>query len=456
MNNIFGNFKKVIGYNQQNSIITSNTPGIENNITDENNFSIKLLKEESKLLKEKYNQILKENELLKQSIFNSTNQNNSNISKIFTELKTAFFSYENNLETNKSIRDFKNFLFENMLLYNSVDNEDIDILNSFNISDKDWNNNKDIYLFKQNLLEKNIKDIMENVVVSNEFNKFINIHNLKQKNFLNEATPKNLSYSEQNIIKQINLDNKILSDVSLKNNINTSVEELLESQNFYKSSHNFENFNEKNKNILEKLISIEDKDNFFYKNNFCKGYENNNASQSEINSIHNFKSNTVNFRNKKISNDKNEVNFDKLLEKDDVIDFSNEKNFDKTFNLGDIKNSKNQNVNFNNIQDRDIKEEVYQDSIDLKDNLIKVTVNEKIIENLNQKKLKDDHKLFDENTLIKNLTKDENKTFKIQTLEEKHINININTNTPFNTPNNQCREESNLNLVSISSLGKLN
>jgi len=232
--NFLGNIKKVItSYSTTNENFPSNQNpdnlvGGEFNTTSQTNSTVNLLKEESKFLKDKYNEILKENELLKQSLFTNSNQSNSQITKIFKEFKSAFFSYDTNTEANKSIRDFKNFLFQNLLLYNSVEEEDIDYLNDIKITDNDWNKNKDIFIFKQNLLERNYNQLMENLIVSYEMNSF-----LKQNNLMEEQTFVNPSIEK----RQLNKDSISSFDNPIKNIHKSS----------FTSADKFSNVNEENK-----------------------------------------------------------------------------------------------------------------------------------------------------------------------------------------------------------------
>lgn len=330
---LFGNFRKVIGIkNQENN---QNLNGIETSINGENNSTINLLKEESKFLKDKCNSLLKENELLKDSIFTTGNESNSNLGKIFKEFKTAFFSNEPNEETNKSIRNFKNFMFQNLLLFNSIDDEDSDLLNSISISETDWSKNKDLFLFKQNLLERNYNCLMENLAVSSEFNKFLNEDNLNEKQI--EKT----DMENGSIVKDKNKQNFIEENISLTNKDN---------KNMHNNSKDFERVKEvkkkeKETNLLENLLldktleKMEEKEK--EKENPYRRKLNSSASIDfkEKDKFNSDKS-LINPENKNKAKDKNNtgINFDSLIDEDE-IDFNTIKNLNKNTNLIDSFNN---------------------------------------------------------------------------------------------------------------------
>ncbi len=364
--NIFGNIKKVIaGYSNPNETVNpsqnlSNLVGADYSIASENKSAIGILKDESKFLKEKYNQLLKENELLKQSIFTNSNQSNSQITKIFKEFKSAFFSYESNTETNKSIIDFKNFLFQNMLLYNSLEDEDIDALNALNITDSDWNNNKDIFIFKQNVLERNYNQLMENLLVSNDLNNFLKENDLVSDNrkarsnadLATENQEKQTRSANTNYETNINYNNSSFNTINSKSIENGKRSDNTKSSSDNKFYNSLANPNEKNdakkskSNILEDLIKDEDLNAEVVASIFSKSV-NEKIRASNENVIKPFSSNslsnnpralTISDNNIKQNSDKNSLKFDELLEPE--IEFTNMKEIIK----------KEVPVGFNNVK----------------------------------------------------------------------------------------------------------
>jgi hypothetical protein len=167
--------------NEEHATQYSNT----NYSVEDANQTIHVLKDESKMLKQRLNSLMKENELLKESIFNKEADNKSistQANKIFKEFKGAFFTHEKSQDLNKTLGEFKRFLFDNMLLYNNIEEEDVEQLNGIvNIEDDDWSKNKDVFIFKQNLLERNYRELFKNMQVANELNEYIQSRNLQPK-----------------------------------------------------------------------------------------------------------------------------------------------------------------------------------------------------------------------------------------------------------------------------------
>jgi len=409
--NILGNIKKVItSYSNPNDILNSNqnisnTQGSANSSETENNSTISLLKDESKFLKEKLNQLLKENELLKQSIFTNSNQNNSQITKIFKEFKSAFFSYDSNNETNKSIRDFKNFLFQNILLYNSVEEEDVDVLNAVNISDNDWNNNKDIFIFKQNLLERNYNHLMENLIVSNELNSFLKENNLvpdkettKFSSNDNQEKPSiNSNYNESNSNENKNTNsNKERSFESDRKSENTKII-------FQNKTNPFDNANDRDSskqaksNILEDLIKNDDLQTEAKASIFSKSNKERLKVDKENIIKPNFQAQAISDNNSKQNSNKTTLKFDELLEPD--MDFINIKdNLSREMSTNNINNI-NYNRNFS-----------IDDQSPIKSNIKSSTNTTEIISNILKDKKVDLQSLVKKTLTEKNPKKNENRS----------------------------------------------
>lgn len=130
---------------------------------------VDIMRDENKILKEKMKLLYEENEKLKQVMLlgEKETSKSSNINRLFKDFKTMLF--EN--KANQAITNFKQFLSEH-LIFNNIDEEDVDFFNSINISDSNWAESKHIYIFKQRLIEKNYRDMFKNAVISNELREF--------------------------------------------------------------------------------------------------------------------------------------------------------------------------------------------------------------------------------------------------------------------------------------------
>ena len=184
------------------------------NKENDNVSEIDIMKDENKILKDKLKCLFEENEKLKQTMTLEENETSkkSNINKIFKDFKQ--FLFEN--KANNSIQTFKHFLSEN-LIYSNIDEEDIDYLNTIDITDQNWIENKHIYKFKQRILEKNYKEMFKNAIIFNELKDYEKdkrnliekpIISIKQSTILktspNEIQSQNISVP---IIQSKNLNN---------------------------------------------------------------------------------------------------------------------------------------------------------------------------------------------------------------------------------------------------------
>lgn len=235
----FGNIKNAI--NKYAGPISGNDDldfAVESNSTED------ILREESRILKEKFNVLLRENELMKQSTFNSDkySSNSSQLGNFFKDFKTTFFSSE---KSDESMLDYKNFLLENKLLFENFDDEDSEFLSNVSITEDNWQKSKDFYIFKQKLLERNYRELFKNMQVANELNssyKFsnnknefsignaesktinnMNYDNNKSKNINQfESKPKTIQKESKNILESILLDE---GEQDTKNNFNKTPKE---------------------------------------------------------------------------------------------------------------------------------------------------------------------------------------------------------------------------------------
>ena len=120
---------------------------------------------ENKALKDNLDEKIKENKQLKNSILNS-NDNSSGFNKFFNEIKTTFLSPEDDDDFDKKYSNqFKNFLFEQFFFYGGQ-------------------NNKDIFLFKQKILERNYNELIRNLLISNELNNILDINSINSKKII--------------------------------------------------------------------------------------------------------------------------------------------------------------------------------------------------------------------------------------------------------------------------------
>lgn len=128
---------------------------------------------ENKKMEEKINQLSKENSLLNNSIINSSNTD-SQFSKFLLLMQKNLLGIKNNKLTNETTIDsFKKYLYNDTLLFGTLEENDISFLKSFDKNKLDWTNKKEAHQLRQDILEKNLKELYSNMfsIMENQLNK---------------------------------------------------------------------------------------------------------------------------------------------------------------------------------------------------------------------------------------------------------------------------------------------
>jgi hypothetical protein len=120
---------------------------------------------------------------------------------------------------------------DNLLLYSSIEDDDVDYLNSIEIKEDDWEKNKEIYLFKQKIIEKNYSEMYKNILVSRELdsklNKYSSIEGSNYiakenlKNSLLTSSPTNTETIENSQVRKISNSEKKI-EIRMNNDPNKS------------------------------------------------------------------------------------------------------------------------------------------------------------------------------------------------------------------------------------------
>ncbi len=224
-----------------------------------------VLKDENRVLKAKFSELSKENNLLKNSVINNSKDNSkSEFGKFFSNFKSTFLTMENNANLEKNLENFKSFLYNQFLFYGGIEEDDVNFLNALNINnDEEWATNKEIFLFRQKVLESNYREIFRNLFLSNEINQIVDSrkhtanNNPKQKAinynyFEDKKENPNLSTLENNIPSEDTQQNYNDSFTTQKISKNIQQNEIIQNEK-EKSSKNEKNinFNSNKKNEFE-------------------------------------------------------------------------------------------------------------------------------------------------------------------------------------------------------------
>jgi len=128
---------------------------------------------ENKKMEEKINQLSKENSLLNNSMINSNNAD-SQFSKFLLLMQKNLL----NIKSDKNIKEttidsFKKYLYDDNLLFGTLEENDISFLKSFDKNKLDWTNKKEAHQLRQDILEKNLKELYSNMfsIMENQLNK---------------------------------------------------------------------------------------------------------------------------------------------------------------------------------------------------------------------------------------------------------------------------------------------
>ena len=229
------------------------------------------IKAETNKMKSKVDKFNTENNILKNSIINnSTNGAESKFGLLYNNMKNSYLKQKS---TNFDINDFKNYLCKQKLFYGISNEDNINFIKLKEIKD-DWSDNKNEYLFRQNMLERNLNEFYQKILVSKELNS-----QFKKKNLLiNENNEKNKKEHkkediENNEIKatkketKIHIpDNNIINEEDNDNLI--KLDDIIKNKKIEQESGKEEKFKKekiikkeiKNKEVLKEDEEIKNKD----------------------------------------------------------------------------------------------------------------------------------------------------------------------------------------------------
>ena len=246
---IFGNFTKGL----TNFLDFGNTDDDLNSLSQEELLrKVSSINQENLSLQKSINEISKENYLLNNSIVNDNNKKNSEFSKFLNLMQVNLIhnkNSNNNTDIKYTNKDFKTFLYKEKMFYGCLDENDIDILLKAKKDNKiEWDEKtiKEKNKLKQEILEKNLKNLYSNIFA-------IKVSNKKNKKNKKEIKDSN-GVNNNNIIKNENKDDEKKKVKGKK---------LFEENKFLDLNMNkglYENKkNENEVNMLEELIFNDDK-----------------------------------------------------------------------------------------------------------------------------------------------------------------------------------------------------
>ena len=203
---------------------------------------------ENKKMEEEIKQISKENSFLNNTIINSSN-NKSEFSKFLLLMQDNLLNIKNNKNTKKTTIDsFKKYLYNDDLLFGTLEENDINYLKSFDKNKLDWNNKKETHQLRQDILEKNLKELYSNMfsIMENQLNKKAKkIENKKiEKEEENKEADEKGKEKQNNIIEEKNEFNNNNQKINSDDNNNKDNEKKkpikLLNEKLYNMNSNFD------------------------------------------------------------------------------------------------------------------------------------------------------------------------------------------------------------------------
>jgi hypothetical protein len=206
---------------------------------DELLITIKTIKDANDDMKNTMNILTEENKELKNTILNKP-EKSSEFQNIYKDIKYTFFS-SNESDIKENLKDLNDFLYDQYLLYDGLEEDEINDLNQLQIKEDKWSDNQDFFNFKQKIIERNYQELFRNMTSSSELQ---NLYGFKSDDTIEE-------HDNNNKINEINNNENIQENKDITNNNeikNNTIKENNEKEN-----------KENNKEI--KLETVSDKIN---------------------------------------------------------------------------------------------------------------------------------------------------------------------------------------------------
>ncbi len=227
----FGNY---FGGKKEEIIID---PKFKQMTKDELILTANTLKDANNNLKMSLEELNKSNISLKENILNKEPKT-SELKNLYEDIKYTLFNTDSEkLENNSKNRDLRDFIYEQYLLYDGLEEEEINNLNQIKIKEDNWLDNKDFFILKQKVIERNYQDLFKNISIIEELNKLYGNQNKENldKNFNNDIINESENKNSQNKKGYKNNNYKIKED-----NINENKEN---NKNKDEKNKNYQQFN---------------------------------------------------------------------------------------------------------------------------------------------------------------------------------------------------------------------
>ena len=232
-------------------------PKFKNMSKEELILTANTLKDANTNLKTSLNELTSKNNNLKETILDKKKKS-SEIKNFVKDMKYTLFS-SGDIDNNEKNKELNDFIYDQYFLYGGLEEEEINDLNQIKMKEDNWADNKDFFILKQKIIERNYQELFKNIYISKELNKLFsfkekeneNNNNIKEEIKLNEHNFKNKENKEEKTVKKEIKKHKIKKENKKKEKIekekkeekNTFDIDKLDSNKDKKINYKLEDFN---------------------------------------------------------------------------------------------------------------------------------------------------------------------------------------------------------------------
>ncbi len=138
------------------------------------------LKDANNNLKTSLNELTSKNENLKETILD-IKKKSSEIKNFVKDMKYTLFSTAD-IDNNEKNKELNDFIYDQYFLYGGLEEEEINDLNQIKMTEDNWADNKDFFILKQKIIERNYQELFKNISISEELNKLFPFKEEENKN----------------------------------------------------------------------------------------------------------------------------------------------------------------------------------------------------------------------------------------------------------------------------------
>ena len=166
------------------------------------------LKDANNNLKTSLEGLTTKNNSLKDIILNKEKKS-SELKSFMKDMKNTLFS-SSDIDNNEKNKELNDFIYDQYTLYGGLEEEEINDINQIKIKEDNWIDNKDFFILKQKIIERNYQELFKNILISEELNKLFfgedinNNYNINVENNLKTNKPNDINNNKNKDIEKNN------------------------------------------------------------------------------------------------------------------------------------------------------------------------------------------------------------------------------------------------------------